>query len=70
MVELSEKLEIIDRKTYETPLMIDRGLIRRRQLPVTIEARQIKSDDHAAKRLATLGIISLISITDDTINTN
>lgn len=47
--------------------MIERGLIRRRQLPVTIEARQIKSDDHAAKRLATLGIISLISITDDTI---
>ena len=67
MVELSEKLEIIDRKTYETPLTIKRGLFHRRQLPVTVEARQIKSDDHAAKRLATLGIISLISITDDTI---
>ena len=67
MAELIERLEIIDRKTYETPLMIERGLICRRQLPVTVEARQIKSDDHAAKRLATLGIISLISITDDTI---
>ena len=67
MAELSEKLEIIDRKTYETPLTIKRGLFHRRQLPVTVEARQIKSDDHAAKRLATLGIISLISITDDTI---
>lgn len=67
MAELSEKLEIIDRKTYETPLTIKRGLFHRRQLPVTVEARQIKSDDHAAKRLATLGIISLIPITDDTI---
>ena len=67
MAELSEKLEIIDRKTYETPLTIKRGLFHRRQLPVTVEVRQIKSDDHAAKRLATLGIISLISITDDTI---
>ena len=42
MAELSEKLEIIDRKTYETPLTIKRGLFHRRQLPVTIEARQIK----------------------------
>lgn len=67
MAELIERPEIIDRKTYETPLTIKRGLFHRRQLPVTVEARQIKSDDHAAKRLATLGIISLISITDDTI---
>lgn len=67
MAELSEKLEIIDRKTYETPLMIERGLIRRRQLPVTIEARQIKPVKHAIERAATLGAISLISITDGAI---
>ena len=67
MVELSEKLEIIDRKTYETPLMIERGLIRRRQLPVTIEARQIKPVKHTIERAATLGAISLVYITDDAI---
>ena len=67
MAELIEKLEIIDRKTYETPLMIERGLIRRRQLPVTIEARQIKPVKHAIERAATLGAISLISITDGAI---
>ena len=67
MTELSEKLEIIDRKTYETPLMIERGLIRRRQLPVTIEARQIKPVKHAIERAATLGAISLISIADGAI---
>ena len=67
MAEPIERLEIIDRKTYETPLTIKGGLFHRRQLPVTVEARQIKSDDHAAKRLATLGIISLISINDGTI---
>lgn len=67
MVELSEKLEIIDRKTYETPLMIERGLIRRRQLPVTIEVRQIKPVKHTIERAATLGAISLVYITDDAI---
>ena len=67
MAELSEKLEIIDRKTYETSLMIERGLIRRRQLPVTIEARQIKPVKHAIERAATLGAISLISIADGAI---
>lgn len=67
MAELIEKLEIIDRKTYETPLMIDRGLVRRRQLPVTIEARQIKPVKHAIERAATLGAISLISIADGAI---
>lgn len=67
MVELSEKLEIIDRKTYETPLTIKRGLFHRRQLPVTVEARQIKSVKHAIERAATLGAISLISIADGAI---
>ena len=67
MAELSEKLEIIDRKTYETPLTIKRGLFHRRQLPVTVEARQIKSVKHAIERAATLGAISLISIADGAI---
>lgn len=47
--------------------MIERGLIRRRQLPVTIEARQIKPVKHAIERAATLGAISLISIADGAI---
>lgn len=47
--------------------MIDRGLVRRRQLPVTIEARQIKPVKHAIERAATLGAISLISIADGAI---
>ena len=67
MAELIERPEIIDRKTYETPLMIERGLIRRRQLPVTIEARQIKPVKHTIERAATLGAISLVYITDDAI---
>ena len=67
MAELSEKLEIIDRKTYETPLTIKRGLFHRRQLPVTIEARQIKPVKHTIERAATLGAISLISIADGAI---
>ena len=46
---------------------IERGLIRRRQLPVTIEVRQIKPVKHAIERAATLGAISLISITDGAI---
>ena len=67
MTEIFEGPKVIDTKTYETSLSVGRGVFRRRQIPAVVEARQIKSDDHAAKRLATLGIISLISITDDTI---
>lgn len=50
--------------------MIERGLIRRRQLPVTIEARQIKPVKHTIERAATLGAISLVYITDDAIKYN
>jgi len=62
MTETFERPEIIDAKTYETSLSIEKGMFRRRQIPAVVEARQLQSDKYAARKWAILGIISRISI--------
>lgn len=64
MAEMFERPEIIDAKTYETSLSIEKGMFRRRQIPAVVEARQLQSDKYAARKWAILGIISRISIGD------
>lgn len=64
MTEIFERPEVIDAKTYETPLSVEKGVFRRRQIPAVVEARQLQPDKYATRKWAILGIISRISIGD------
>ena len=64
MTEIFERPGVIDTKTYETSLSIEKGVFRRRQIPAVVEACQLQPDKHATRKWATLGIISRISIGD------
>lgn len=64
MTETFERPEIIDAKTYETSLSVEKGVFRRRQIPAVVEARQLQPDKYAARKWAILGIISRISTGD------
>lgn len=64
MAEMFERPEVIDAKTYETSLLVEKGVFRRRQIPAVVEARQLQPDKYAARKWAILGIISRISIGD------
>ena len=64
MTEMFERPEVIDTKTHETSLSIEKGVFRRRQIPAVVEARQLQPDKYAVRKWATLGIISRISISD------
>lgn len=59
-----ERPEIIDAKTYETSLSVEKGMFRRRQIPAVVEACQLQPDKYGARKWAILGIISRISIGD------
>lgn len=59
-----ERPEIIDAKTYETSLSVEKGMFRRRQIPAVVEACQLQPDKYDARKWAILGIISRISIGD------
>lgn len=64
MAEMFEGPKVIDAKTYETSLLVEKGMFRRRQIPAVVEARQLQPDKYAARKWAILGIISRISIGD------
>ena len=64
MTEMFEGPKVIDTKTYETSLSIEKGVFRRRQIPAVVEACQLQPDKHATRKWAILGIISRISIGD------
>ncbi len=64
MTETFERPEIIDAKTYETSLSIEKGMFRRRQIPAVVEARQLQSDKYAARKWAILGIIFFFQAED------
>ena len=64
MTETFERPEVIDAKTYETSLSVERGVFRRRRIPAVVEARQLQPDKYATRKWAILGIISRISISD------
>ena len=64
---MSEKPEVIDIKTYETSLSVERGLFRRRQVPAVVEACQLRYNKDTTRSTTALGAISLISIGDDMI---
>ena len=64
MAEMFEGSKVIDAKTYETSLLVEKGMFRRRQIPVVVEARQLQPDKYAARKWAILGIISRIFIGD------
>ena len=64
MTEMFERPGVIDTKTYETSLSVEKGMFRRRQIPAVVEARQLQPDEYGARKWATLGIISRISIGD------
>ena len=64
---MSKKPEVIDIKTYETSLSVERGLFRRRQVPAVVEACQLRYNKDTTRITTALGAISLISIGDDMI---
>ena len=64
MTEMFERPGVIDTKTYETSLLVEKGMFRRRQIPAVVEARQLQPDKYGARKWATPGIISRISIGD------
>ena len=64
MTEIFERPGVIDTKTYETSLSIEKGVFRRRQIPAVVEARQLQPGKHATRKWAILGITSRISTGD------